>query len=254
MFEEGAHATKDVVDWMGRDIFVASEVTEMTPGGEYDRVRTDDPRLVRITAQRRCAKGIWEQVESLYPTIADATDAGNLRRFIDMNPEPGTSVVLRDTSLVGEKSNNCVQLGGSWQNEYTASEALELAHNLVTSASKSISVAIITPYRAQVKLLKRWIKDRRADDDTFDHIDVGTVHQFQGSDADIVIFDMVDGRGRPHIGKLLTGKNGIRLVNVAMTRAKGKLIVFANKRWYLRQESYEHSNPLIHRILTAELS
>jgi hypothetical protein len=76
-------------------------------------------------------------------------------------------------------------------------------------------------------LIKRLLKTAGSQDD----IQVGTIHQFQGSEADVIIFDMVDGPSRPGLGKLLRGDTGLRLVNVAVSRARGKLIVLADKSW-----------------------
>ena len=123
---------------------------------------------------------------------------------------------------------------GSWQNHFTAELAMEVAATISAEAAGSFSIAIISPYRAQVRLLRRWIREERRADTTplrMVVLEAGTVHQFQGSDADVVIFDLVDGEGRPGLGRLLRDDTGMRLVNVAITRAKGKLIVIADKRW-----------------------
>lgn len=78
-------------------------------------------------------------------------------------------------------------------------------------------------------------------------LEAGTVHQFQGSEADVVIFDMVDGRGRGSVGKLLEHDEGLRLVNVAVTRARGKLVVLADREWCKAQLS--SANPLLSQIV-----
>jgi superfamily I DNA and/or RNA helicase len=78
---------------------------------------------------------------------------------------------------------------------------------------------------------------------------VGTIHQFQGSEADVIIFDLVDGPGRPDLGRLLTGDTGIRLINVMITRARGKLILLLNRRW-TRDHMKRDQNPLLWDLLT----
>lgn len=58
-----------------------------------------------------------------------------------------------------------------------------------------------------------------------------TVHQFQGSEKDVIVYDAVDCYRIPYPGMLLTstGNNyANRLFNVALTRAKGKFIGVAN--------------------------
>lgn len=64
------------------------------------------------------------------------------------------------------------------------------------------SIAIITPYRGQVNLIRRWLHQERQLDAKLSGIEVGTVHAFQGGEADIVIFDMVDGPPRARPGML----------------------------------------------------
>jgi very-short-patch-repair endonuclease len=65
-------------------------------------------------------------------------------------------------------------------------------------------------------------------------IEVGTVHAFQGGEADAVIFDIVDGPPRSRPGLLLRDDAGMRLVNVAVTRARGKLVMLAHLDWLHR--------------------
>lgn len=79
-------------------------------------------------------------------------------------------------------------------------------------------------------------------------LEIGTIHQFQGSEADIVIFDVVDGRGRKKLGQLLRDDAGVRLVNVAITRARGKLILLADRKWY-QMNVHRSENPLLWDIL-----
>src|SRR5262249_11533582 len=122
----------------------------------------------------------------------------------------------------------------------------------VAESEHPISVAVITPYRAQVQLLRKWIRaEQHADITPYSGtaIESGTVHQFQGSDADVVIFDMVDGPGRTRPGKLLCDEAGERLVNVAVTRAKGKLMVVADKSWCERSLDRENHSLLWKLVL-----
>ncbi len=131
----------------------------------------------------------------------------------------------------------CEQCRGSWQNPVSAGISMELAKTIVTATTKPVKIAIITPYRAQVSLLRQLLRaERNAVPNPYggDEIEVGTVHQFQGSGAGVVIFDVVDGDGRGELGRLLSDDGGIRLVNVAITRARGKFVVIADRSWCSR--------------------
>ena len=57
----------------------------------------------------------------------------------------------------------------------------------------------------------------------------GTIHTFQGSECDVIIWDIVDAFNEP-IGILYKDENGERLVNVAVSRAKSKLIIVGHNR------------------------
>jgi hypothetical protein len=122
---------------------------------------------------------------------------------------------------------------------------MEVACAAIGSATTSLSVAIITPYRAQVRLLGNWIRqETRSGNSAYQQIEAGTVHQFQGSDADFVIFDIVDGIGRPSLGALLRDDTGLRLTTVAITRAKGKVVIIADRKWFQASAKREY-NPML---------
>lgn len=99
------------------------------------------------------------------------------------------------------------------------------------------TVGIITPYSEQAKLLNATLRVLLLEDEK-DRVTCATVHQFQGSQRDIIIYDAVDAKGQiTHPGFLLTASNkennnvSNRLFNVAMTRAKGKFIVVADREF-----------------------
>lgn len=246
VYEQQAGQNGNTYSWLGCDMFEMGGVS--TGVKEQRQIKTDDPRLTRITCQRRCAPDIWNRVKGLYPEVNNVADPRRLAAIIEMPPSPGKSVVLLDTSGTAAK---CECRRGSWHNRFTAELAMEVASTICSEAMGSISVAIICPYRAQVRLLRRWIREeRRATTTPFQTVDIeaGTVHQFQGSDADVVIFDLVDGEGRSDLGKLLRDDTGMRLVNVAITRAKGKLIVIADKDWCKRSNMH-FSNGLLKDLI-----
>ena len=66
-----------------------------------------------------------------------------------------------------------------------------------------------------------------------------TVHQFQGSEKPVIIYDAVDCYRMPYPGTLLTSKKdnkANRLFNVAITRAQGKFVLIANKDFFIRKK------------------
>ena len=219
-------------EWMGRDIF---EKVGVVTGKDVEReVRLDDARLVRITSQRRCAPRIWSQVKPFYPEVEDLTDLPTINMLSSLPPESGQSLIVRDVSdrydpdLV--KANRVGK--SSWENHYSANFIIKEFLSTIESESfsrlKNLSFGIITPYRAQSRLLKALVQERI---ESQIEVLIGTVHSFQGSEADVIFFDLVDGPPRDGLGRLLRGEDGFRLMNTAITRAKGKFFLFANMPW-----------------------
>lgn len=90
--------------------------------------------------------------------------------------------------------------------------------------NESIDVGIISPYRAQVQYLRQQIKKREFFRPFNKLISVNTVDGFQGQERDIIIISLVRSNNEGQIGFL----NDLRRMNVAMTRARMKLIIMGN--------------------------
>lgn len=101
------------------------------------------------------------------------------------------------------------------------------------------TVSIITPYAAQTRLIRALILDYRKNNKT--EIRCATVHQFQGSESDVVFFDAVESYPSKKPGWLM-GKDFnsiLRLINVAVTRARGKFVTLANYKFW--ESNYKNS-------------
>lgn len=102
---------------------------------------------------------------------------------------------------------------------------------LAVNAAEQNQVGVISPYNAQSRLLHAMARDIADCFPEIKKISCATVHQFQGSEKDVIIYDAVDCYRMKHPGMLLTSmKNNYanRLYNVAVTRAKGKMISVVN--------------------------
>ena len=87
-----------------------------------------------------------------------------------------------------------------------------------------IDVGIISPYRAQVQLLRRMIKKREFFKPYRNLISVNTVDGFQGQERDVIILSLVRSNDEGQIGFL----RDLRRMNVAITRARMKLIILGS--------------------------
>lgn len=109
---------------------------------------------------------------------------------------------------------------------------------LAEEFAEEYKIGIITPYSAQSRLILAMIRDLQEKDEKYKTISSATVHQFQGSEKPIIIYDAVDCFRMPYPGMLLTtSKNDTanRLFNVALTRTQGKFILVANIEYLYRK-------------------
>ncbi len=87
-----------------------------------------------------------------------------------------------------------------------------------------IDVGIISPYRAQVQYLRRLVQKRESLKPFRRSISVNTVDGFQGQERDIILISLVRSNDEGHIGFL----RDLRRMNVAITRARMKLIILGD--------------------------
>ena len=86
---------------------------------------------------------------------------------------------------------------------------------------ESIDVGIISPYRAQVQLLRKMIRQKEYFRPFRHLVSVNTVDGFQGQERDVVVISLVRSNDNGEIGFL----RDLRRMNVAITRARMKLII-----------------------------
>jgi hypothetical protein len=199
-------------EWLARDAFEVSGVRE-----RIDRAE-GDPRVSLLDTQYRMAAPIAAVVSDFAYEgrlrSADSVRAADV--LAERDPWPGAAVVLVDTSaLAGVCVRETRGAGWSRANPIHALLAIDLARQ--AGREDGATVAVVTPYRVQARILAAGVA-------------AATVHRFQGSERDVVLLDLVD--GPPQAGAShLTGREpqtALRLLNVAISRARGKLLVLAD--------------------------
>lgn len=98
-----------------------------------------------------------------------------------------------------------------------------------------IDVGVISPYRAQVQYLRRQLKNREFFKPYRDLISVNTVDGFQGQERDIILISLVRANDEGQIGFL----RDLRRMNVAITRARMKLIILGDASTLTRHPFYK---------------
>jgi len=203
-----------VARWLKRDLFEEAGITDSVEKGRHD------PRMVMLREQYRMDPRICQLVnEFVYDGLLE--NAQTVRSLPDqagLFPEPIAATVLVDTSEKHPWSSKPAR-SRSKINLIHATLAVALAHEAGKSTS---NVAIITPYRDQTRLIRKLIQDQK-----LESVQVSTVHRFQGREIDTVIFDVTD--SDPLEPRWFTTPDSRKLVNVALSRARRKLVIIANR-------------------------
>ena len=97
-----------------------------------------------------------------------------------------------------------------------------------------LDVGIISPYRAQVQHLRQLVRKREFFKPFRTLISVNTVDGFQGQERDIIVISLVRANDEGQIGFL----RDLRRMNVAMTRARMKLIILGDRPTLTRHPFY----------------
>lgn len=119
--------------------------------------------------------------------------------------------------------------GTSFVNEDEGRAVLDLLRGLVRqNVHKEESIAVITPYKAQVKRIKRRILQDSLLSGVASSLEVNSIDGFQGRERDIIIFSAVRS-GVSHNGSIGFVADERRL-NVAITRARKALVIFGNQQ------------------------
>lgn len=214
-----------VKEWLRRDVFAAAGMNK-----EWETNTTAESPMVMLTTQYRMQSQIRTIVSNVFynDRLTDGENIIEKPEIRNSLPCPGVYTGLYDTSAIDPWC--------SWTNGYSRFNLYHavLAVRLCQTASANFSnIGIITPYKAQTRLIKVLVEMNPA---LRDKVVVSNVHRFQGNERDLIIFDLVDSTGLPP-GKLLRGRidsedidnsEGARLVNVACSRAKDKLAIIAN--------------------------
>ncbi len=150
-------------------------------------------------------------------TVLDLIKKENIKPVdkLDRACHSSTPLVWIDTSKLLKRSERRRAESTSLENVVEAGVVRELVNRLVSAGVARSAIGIITPYRDQKELLIKMLADG---------VEVNTVDGFQGREKEIIILSLVRSNEEKKIGFL----RDERRLNVAITRAKRKLMVVAD--------------------------
>ncbi|MEW9502536.1 DEAD/DEAH box helicase [Jeotgalibacillus marinus] len=209
-----------VKKWLGEDVFLHAGIAQSVA------LKKPHPHLVVLSEQRRMHPAIsaFTNVWMYDSYVRDHESVLALRQPI-ANARPFKGEALKMINTNGLQAPSMSTAGGS--RFHLLSSLLSLSLMLTAANGQVQSIGYITPYRAQAEWMVGMLEifwDRES------KVRASTIHRFQGSESDVLIFDAVDHDRIP--GRMFKGPEHRRLINVAITRARGMLIHLQNEEQF----------------------
>lgn len=175
----------------------------------------------RLTVQYRMHEAIMEFASGEFYDSAliahDAVRSHLLAELAGVVPGPLTSSPLQLIDTAGASFDEEAELDGkSLLNRQEAELVSRKVQQLLDAGVPARGIAVIAPYAAQVRLLRSML--------TIDELEIDTVDGMQGREKEAVVISLVRSNGNGQIGFL----GDTRRMNVALTRARRKLIVIGD--------------------------
>jgi len=215
-------STTSAQDFLQRDIFDEAGIIDSVARN------TPDERLVLLKTQYRMHPSISAIPNALFYKNQLEDGAGvkdRTQEIVHTAPNLGQSVVFYDLS---NASAFCFHEDKTSRfNPVSALIAADITYQAQIAGTTSIGV--ITPYSAQARLIHRILRETGQKS-----VKVATVHRFQGTEQQVIVFDAADSYQMKKASKLLVGgtqSTAARLANVAISRAEGKFIGLFNHKF-----------------------
>ena len=138
-----------------------------------------------------------------------------LRHLLD----PSTKACFINTDPLLPHSREVLEPGSRITNPCEATLTTQLVESLLTTGVAPTDIGVITLYRSQLALTKQHLRHRPG-------VEMHTADKFQGRDKEVVVLSLVRSNESQTVGDLL---KDWRRVNVALTRARTKLLVLGSK-------------------------
>jgi hypothetical protein len=234
------HATHELAErWLGRDIFESADVQAGFLSGQ------PRPGCVTLTEQHRMHPDIsaianrFVYKEMLRDGPGVETDV-LLDGWCEQRAPFNAPVLLVDTSKLNAWVTSVSHGGRSSRlNFLSATVCADLAELLLRPDRSSFvqgerpRILVAAPYRPHAKLLSALLKEQGL----VGEVVAGTAHTFQGNEAPVVIFDLVNDEPHWRVSMFDPRRDPDtqRLLNVALTRAQRRLIIVGDFSWIERQ-------------------
>ena len=168
-----------------------------------------------------------EHFRSYYPIIQFSNQEFYGNRIRIMTKDSGTNDVLELHHVKDGKVDS-----DATRNMPEVEAVVKRIHEIILDDSDNdenpVSIGVVSPFRGQVDLIEKAIRQVLTESTIRRHqIEVGTAHTFQGDERDVMIFSLAVADNS--FAQSLTFLQKPNLFNVAITRARKKLITFISR-------------------------
>ncbi len=127
--------------------------------------------------------------------------------------------------------------GSSYTNTGEATYLLRYINGFLSKneIKSNCTISIISPYRSQIQLIDSLLNGYTELEKRKEYVQANSVDSFQGQESDIVLISLVRSNTKAEIGFLAD----IRRMNVALTRAKTKLVVLGDSATIAQHKFYD---------------
>lgn len=213
VLSDGAHASR----WMRRDIFRASGILDSDDGLPSPK----DRLCSMLQEQYRMGPAIRTLVGDLFYGGRLRDGGAQADGALDGTTPAGLGqLVMLDTTGLDPTVS---RPSGSRMNEAHLDALIQLLEAL--SRSGATDVAVVAPYRMQVRELRRRVRSRLGRLAPAG-LEIATIHRFQGREKRVVVFDTVDAPpDRSWFLDERRNRDFPRMLNVALSRSRDLLVV-----------------------------
>lgn len=179
-----------------------------------------------LSTQHRMHKSIAQIANELFYEGKLRTSEKVAERILNLKADkppflnPKIPVVFIDTSKVEYYED---EVGSGCSNTKEAKYVAYVVSLFIKKGIKTVDIGVVTPYVKQKILIEEFLRDIK-----IKNVEVNTVHKFQGREKDIIIMSFSRSKKYSVPQYKLRFIENETLVNVAITRAKKKLILVGN--------------------------
>ena len=233
LFRQLSEAHPDAVATLGKQYRMCEEIMSLSNALIYSgQLRCGSDAVAQRTLQSVDMSVLSTFHNAEHPC---ATPSRGGKCWLAELCRPERKVVFANTDLAGKRATETLNLGKNITNDYEATLTAQLVLSFLAIGVPAKEIGVITLYRSQLALMRRLFKVAGVSSE----VEIDSADRFQGRDKECIILSMVRSNDSGIVGDLL---KDWRRVNVALTRARSKLVVLGSRQTL-------HNNELLAKFL-----